>query len=268
MSARELAGVFDGPAETSTRMVVFTTRARRRDGRSFTARDSVHYFLKSSTRKLPPPLKYLPESYLEDPVVFVSHLPSLLASEFVRPLTRVNYHNAIEASCLIPFAMGEPMQPGELFPIWRGIDPLQADACANDPAWEKIMAPHRFPCDQNAVFLDGGFSLKMPFRIFDGDERFKGLSEFTRCDKTIVFCCDPQGLLWETSMRLRFLNDWDPLRQAIKNRQLFVVYPDHKVEASFLCTSHAKTMRTFERGREQGRRVLGSERFNDFLNMN
>ena len=62
----------------------------------------------AATRKLPRMLKYLPRYHL-DPVVFATDLPDALHSEFVRPLTRQNYHNAIEASCLVPLAMGAPL---------------------------------------------------------------------------------------------------------------------------------------------------------------
>jgi hypothetical protein len=265
MSAREQAGVFDAPPDSRTQLLVFTTRCRRRDGKPFTHRDSLHYFFKSSTRKLPPILKYLPSDYVEDPVIFVSHLSSSMAGEFVRPLTHVNYHNVIEASCLIPFAMGEPMQADEVLPIWEGHDPLQANACADDTTWQALLGPHRFEEDQSAVFLDGGFSLKMPFRIFAEDERFRAVAEMVRCDKAIVFCCDPQGLLWETSMRLRSLNHWGPVHRAIKERKMFVVFPDHLIEAGFLCDDNLRIMRTFERGRDQAKRVVSSDDFKAFL---
>jgi hypothetical protein len=266
MSARELSGVFDTPPELRTRLLVFTTRVRRRDGRPFSPRDSLHYFFKSSTRKLPRALKYLPEAYIEDPVVFGSHLPSSQWSEFVRPLTRVNYHNAIETSCLIPFAMGEPMRAEELLPVWKGLDPLHVSTCAGDAVWEEIAAPFQFAGDVGAAFLDGGFSLKMPFRIFEKDGRFKELLESVRCEKTIVFCCDPKGLLWETSMRMASLNSWEGVRRALEEERLYILYPDHAVEAGFLSTDNSRTMRTFNRGREQGVRVLSGERFKHFVN--
>ncbi|MGB7623552.1 MAG: patatin-like phospholipase family protein [Terriglobia bacterium] len=265
MSGPELTGVFETAADCRTRVVVFTTRVRRRDGMPFTPRDSLHYFFKSLTRKLPLAMKYLPGEYIEDPVVFVSHLSPSLAGEFVRPLTRINYHNAIEASCLIPFAMGEPMRPEELLPVWRGIDPLHPNPCADDTPWGALLAPFRFPGDEVAVFMDGGFALKMPFRIFEEVASFKRFAETIQCDKTLVFCCDSKGLLWETSMRLRSLNTWDRVRQAMEDQRLYILFPDHPVEASFLCTDNPKIMRTFERGREQAKRILSDERFKDFI---
>ncbi|MBZ5535929.1 MAG: patatin-like phospholipase family protein [Acidobacteriia bacterium] len=266
MSARELTAVFDTPPETRTRLLVFTTRVRRRDGRPFSRRDSLHYFFKSSTRKLPRAWKYLPEDYIEDPVIFGSHLPSSMCNELVRPLTRVNYHNAIEASCLVPFAMGEPMRAEELLPVWRGLDPLHPNACSGDAAWEEMVSPYQFADDVGAAFLDGGFSLKMPFRVFEEDGRFNKLSESVRCEKTIVFCCDPQGRLWETSMRLASLNSWEGVRRALEEERLYILFPDHPVEAGFLSTNNSRTMRTFTRGREQAQRVLSGERFKHFVN--
>ncbi len=265
MSARELAGVFDTPPESRTRLVVMTTRTRRKDLGPFSRRDGRRYFYMAVTRKLPRSLKYLPRAYRQDPVLFVSHLPTAMSSEFVRPLTRVNYHNVIEASCLVPVAMGAPLQPEELLPIWRGLDPLQQNICTDDIAWEKLIAPYRFEGDQRAVFLDGGFTIKMPFRAFEADDRFRDLAKLLRCDKTVVFCCDPTGRLWETSMRLSALNGQDSVRQAIEKRYLFIISPDHPMEAGFLSTDNSKTMRTFERGREQAKRLLSDNRFLEFL---
>lgn len=265
MSAREMAGVFDAPAETRTRLVVFTTRTRRRDEKPFTPNDSLHYFLKSATRKLPAKLKYLPPHYEEDPVLFISHLPPSCVTEFVRPITRINYHNAIEASCLVPFAMGEPLHAEELLPVWKGLDPVQPNACTDDAAWQAMIAPYRFEGDRSAVFLDGGFAMKMPFRVFEEEGRFRAFVEFIRCDKTIVFCCDPRGQLWQTSMRLQALNEWGPVAEAIHQKRLFVIYPDHKIEAGFLCVDNPKIMRSFHRGREQAKRILRDEAFQSFV---
>ena len=265
MAAQEMAGVFDTSGASRTRLLLFTTRSRRRNGNPFLGKDSRRYFFKSVTRKLPARFKYQPLDYVEDPVVFASHLPAALATEFVRPLTRINYHNAIEASCLVPYAMGEPLKPEELLPIWRGMDPPQTNACADDTVWGKLVSAHRFEGDRGAVFLDGGFALKMPFRIFEQDARFKKLADWSQCDKTIVFCCDPRGRLWETSMRLRALNAQDPVRRALEERRIFIVQPDHAVEAGFLCTENKKIMRTFARGREQAKRVLASSPFQSFL---
>jgi hypothetical protein len=265
MSAPEVERVFDSPPQRRTRMVAFTTRARRRDGAAFSAGDSMKYFLKSSLRKMPPALKYLPLDHEEDPILFATHLEPSLESECIRPITRVNYHNVIEASCLIPFAMGEPMQPQELLPTWKGLHALDAGSCVADSEWERWIARYRFAGDEKAVFVDGGFALKMPFRVFAEDGRFNRFAESIRCDKTIVFCCDPRGILWETSLRLRALNDWEPVRRAIKEQKMFVLFPDHSLHAGFLSTDHRRAMQTFEGGREQGRRILTSEAFQEFL---
>jgi hypothetical protein len=158
------------------------------------------------------------------------------------------------------------MRAEELLPVWRGLDPLHANACTGETAWEELVAPHQFAGDTGAAFLDGGFSLKMPFRIFEEDGRFKKLSESVRCDKTLVFCCDPEGLLWETSMRLASLNSWERVRRALEEERLFILFPDHAIEASFLSTDNSKTMRTFKRGREQGQKILSGKRFKRFVN--
>jgi hypothetical protein len=238
MDATALAGVFTG--EAMKKLILFISRVRRRDGRPFESADRLRYFLKSATRKLPGALKYLPRMYVEDPVVFALNLPDELGSEYVRPLTRANYHAAIEASCLVPLAMGVPLAPQEL-------------------GSEKSAA------DSRSVFLDGGYALKMPMRLFAEDPRFQALGRWARTDKTIIFCCDPHGFLWETSARLHSLNSFPAVSIAIRENRLLVIHPDHKVEAGFLCMDHDTTMRTFHRGQEQAQHLLRSEKICRFF---
>jgi predicted acylesterase/phospholipase RssA len=237
MEEKELSGVFQENA--SKKLLVFTTRVRRSDGQSFCAADRMRYFFKSATRKLPRPLKYLPERYIEDPVIFALNLPSALWSGYVRPLTRRNYHAVIEASCLVPLAMGPPLLPGTLAPE------------TGDPGARSG--------DRHAVFMDGGFSLKMPMRIFEEDARFESLARWVSADKTVIFCCDPGGMLWETSSRLRCLNSLPSVARAMRENRLLVVSPDHKLEAGFLCVENETAMRTFTRGQEQAQRLLRSD---------
>ncbi len=240
MEEREVSGVFDhGSAK---KLLIFTTRVRRLDGKPFCHADETRMFLKSATRKLPKPLKYLPNTYQEDPVIFALNLPPELRSEFVRPLTRRNYHSVIEASCLIPMAMGAPLLP-------ENID-------ANPPAE-----------DRHSVFIDGGYALKMPVRLFEEDPRFQRFANRIAADKTIIFCCDPKGQLWETSSRFFSLNTFPSVAKAIEENRLLVISPDHKVEAGFLCMDHATTMRTFTRGREQAERLLKSENVRRFFDV-
>ena len=85
MGDSELAGVFNGKPDK--KLLIFTTRLRRRDGRPIQASDLNRTLLKSLTRKLPRALKYLPQAHLEDPVIFATPLPAGLHTEFVRPLT-------------------------------------------------------------------------------------------------------------------------------------------------------------------------------------
>ena len=238
MEEKELAGVFDeNPAK---RLLVFTTRVRRRDLKLLTAADGLRLFVKSATRKLPRPFKYLPGRYIEDPVIFALNLPPGLASEYIRPLTRNNFYAAIEASCLVPLAMGSPLTPED-------------------------MNAGQLSSDHRAVFIDGGYALKMPMRIFEEDSRFQGLAHWVAADKTIIFCCDPEGFLWETSARLRPLNTYPSVARALNENRLLIISPDHKVEAGFLCMDHATTMRTFHRGREQAERLLRSDRVRGFF---
>jgi hypothetical protein len=243
MGDSEVAAVFNGKPEK--KLLIFTTRLRRRDGRPIQGGDLNRYFLKSLTRKLPRGLKYSPQVYQEDPVVFATPLPAALHTECVRPLSRWNYHSVIEASCLVPLAMGWPLRPEEV----NNGDPQQ------------------FGGDANAVFLDGSFAMKMPLALFEEDSRFRGLADWARADKSVVFCCDPKGRLWETSARLRFLNDERPTRKALRNGQLMVISPDHPVEAGFLCHDNAVIMRTFRRGQEQAERLLRSGSFPRFLEL-
>ena len=159
----------------------------------------------------------------------------------MRPLTRDNYHSAIEASCLVPLAMGPAVQP-------------------------TLLSPDRvYPDDTGAVFVDGGFAVKMPMAMFEEDPRFRDLATWAATPRSVIFCCDPDGRLWETSMRLRALNDHPTVTRAIAHDRLLVVHPDHSVEAGFLCFDPVVIMRTFNRGREQGRRLLATERVLRFL---
>jgi hypothetical protein len=238
MDEKELYGVFQGNAVR--KLLVFTTRARRRDGKEFRSMDRLRFFLKATTRKLPSPLKYLPNAYIEDPVVFALNLPSEFRSEYARPLTRKNYHAVIEASCLVPLAMGSPLRP----------ENMNEEPCAGD---------------RRAVFLDGGYTLKMPMRLFEEDPRFQNLAHWTSADKTIIFCCDPEGSLWETSSRLRRLNELPSVIKAQNENRLLIIHPDHPVEAGFLCRDHATTMQTFYRGQEQAERLLRAERIRSFF---
>ncbi len=238
MEPGEVDGVFDEDA--NRRLLLFTTRVRRPDGRRPGSADLARLFAMATTRKLPRWLKYQPNYQLE-PVVFASHLPEHLTTEFVRPLTRENYHDAIEASCLVPLAMGPSIPP------------------------EHLTAPGLFPADEQATFVDGGFSLKMPMGILANDPRFAELSSWASTDHTVVLCCDPGGRLWETSLRLRALNDDPAVARNIAEDRLWLIYPDHPIEAGFLCFDPEITMRTFERGREQGRRLLETAAAQRFL---
>jgi hypothetical protein len=238
MGEKELSGVFqENPAK---KLLVFTTRVRRSDGRPFKSIDRMRFFLKSATRKLPGLLKYLPGGYAEDPIIFALNLPSELCSEYVRPLTRRNYHAVIEASCLVPLSMGSPILPEEL--------------TVEQPAG-----------DRHAVFIDGGYALKMPMRLFEDDSRFRGFANWVSADKTLVFCCDPKGSLWESSARLHCLNSLPSVRRALQENRLLIISPDHKVEAGFLCMDHATIMRTFHRGQEQARRLICSDLIRRFF---
>jgi predicted acylesterase/phospholipase RssA len=241
MGDSEVAAVFN--ERPGKKLLIFTTRVRRRDGRPIRSRDLERYFLKSLTRKLPRALKYSPRLYEEVPVIFAAPLPMDLQTEFVRPLTRSNYHSVIEASCLVPLAMGWPLRPEQV----GGGESRQFDG------------------DAEAVFLDGSFAMKMPMALFAEDGRFRDLAGWVRADKTVVFSCDPKGRLWETSARLRLLNQERATQEALKRRKLLVIAPDHPVEAGFLCYDNAVIMRTFRRGQEQAERLLRSRVLQRFL---
>jgi hypothetical protein len=245
MGEDEISKIFDSQAEQ--KLLIFTTRVRRRDGNAVRSLDLLRYFLKSITRKLPKPMKYLPSFYREEPVIFAHPLPSCLESEYVRPLTRRNYHRVIEASCLVPLAMGLPLLPDEI-------------SCGG------TRDSHRpDPTDAAAVFMDGSFALKMPMALFAEDLRFQPLAQWAATHKTVVFCCDPAGGLWETSSRLRRLNDHPLVSSALENRRLLIVHPDHRIEAGFLCHENPPIIRTFHRGQEQAERLLKSEEIRRFF---
>jgi predicted acylesterase/phospholipase RssA len=241
MGDREVAAVFD--PTTAPKLLIFTARVRRRDGRPCSRRDLARLLVKAATRKLPRALKYLPPIYGIDPVVFATRLPVELQSDLVRPLTPANYHSVIEASCTVPIAMGPALPPALL----AGSDGSE------------------YPGDSEAIFVDGGYALKMPMAIFDDDPRFQALGRWAAADRTVIFCCDPKGRLWETSLRLRAINDHPAITRALAQGRLLTIYPDHKVEAGFLSFDPEVIMRTFRRGQEQGQRLLASDEVRRFL---
>jgi hypothetical protein len=241
MGDAEVAAAFDPAA--ARKLLIFTARVRRLDGRPVSRGDLVRLLVKAATRKLPRALKYLPPIYAIDPVVFATHLPDALRSEVVRRLTPANYHSVIEASCTVPIAMGPPLRPALL--------------AGGDGA--------EHPGDLDAIFVDGGYALKMPTAVFDEDPRFQALGRWAAADRTVIFCCDPKGRLWETSLRLRTINDHPAVARALAERRLLIIRPDHKVEAGFLSFEPEVIMRTFRRGQQQGRRLLASEDVRRFL---
>jgi hypothetical protein len=233
--------VFD--PSTTRRLLIFTARIRRRDGRPMSRADLVRLLVKAATRKLPPALKYLPAIYDVEPVVFATRLPAELQSDVVRPLTRANYHSVIEASCTVPIAMGPALPPALL---------ASGDGTG-------------YPGDLEAIFVDGGYALKMPMAVFEDDPRFQALGRWAAADRTVIFCCDPKGRLWETSLRLRTINDHPAVARAVAEGRLLIIYPVHKVEAGFLSFDNEVIMRTFRRGQEQGQRLLASDDVRRFL---
>ncbi len=247
MQENELSRVFQDDPEK--KLLIFTTRIRRQDLKPFRSGDMLRFFFKSATRKLPQGLKYLPGGYIEEPVIFATNLPAELRSEYVRHLSRNNYHAVIEASCLVPVAMGSP-----LFPKDVEVDPLHHSDC-------------QYSGDRGAVFMDGGYSLKMPMRIFHEDPRFQSLADWCSADKTLVICCDPAGTLWETSTRLRRLNSHPRVIRAMQENRMLIIRPDHKVEAGFLCVNNAEVMQTFWRGQEQARQWLQSDQAQHFFEL-
>jgi hypothetical protein len=107
----------------------------------------------------------------------------------------------------------------------------------------------------------------MPMRFFEKDTRFQTAAIWASADKTVIFCCDPSGYLWETSARLLCLNILPSVIQAEQENRILVVSPDHRIEAGFLCTDNAMVMRTFQRGREQARRLLQTDLIRRFFDI-
>ena len=50
-----------------------------------------------------------------------------------------------------------------------------------------------FPGDRDAVFLDGGFAMKMPMTLFEEDARFQRLARWAQTDKSLIFCLSTQN---------------------------------------------------------------------------
>jgi hypothetical protein len=173
-------------------------------------------------------------------------VPQEIRSENVRLLTRHNFHRVLEATCLVPGAMGFPLPPR-----W-----LEESETSGSRA---------YPGDEGAHFIDGGYTLKMPMALFHERAEFRRIASWLGAEKTVVFCCDPAGQLWETSSRLRSLNQLPALSRAVAENRLLVVYPDHPIAASFLCTDNSVAMRTFNQGRDQAVRFLRTEKVRRFL---
>jgi len=241
MGEAEVAAVFDAAA--ARKLLIFTARIRRCDGRPIARGDLGRLLAMAATRKLPRALKYLPPVYSIDPVVFATRLPATLRSDVVRPLTRLNYHSVIEATCTVPIAMGPPLAPA-----------LRAGGDGTE-----------YPGDLEAIFADGGYALKMPMAVFEDDPRFRELGRWAAADRTVIFCCDPGGRLWETSLRLRAVNEHPAVARAVAEGRLLIIRPDHRVEAGFLSFEPDVIMRTFRRGQDQGRRLLASDELRRFL---
>ena len=195
MGDAELDGVFEETAQRT--LLVFTSRVRRRDAWARAGRPG--QAVCHGDHSQAPETVEVSATVRRRPGVFATNLPDALQSELVRPLTRHNYHSAIEASCLVPLAMGPPLPPAQL---------SSGDEYADDA---------------EAVFIDGGFALKMPMATFEDDARFRDLACWAATPRAVIFCCDPNGRLWETSMRLRALNGLSRRGQSHRGRPA----PDH-----------------------------------------
>jgi hypothetical protein len=97
MGESEVAAVFN--ANSEKKLLIFTTRVRRRDGKPIQSGDLNRYFLKSLTRKFPRALKYSPRIYQEDPIVLATPRPALFRWPWVGRYVRSNSTMAI-LSCL------------------------------------------------------------------------------------------------------------------------------------------------------------------------
>ena len=245
MGPHEVGAVFNNRAEK--KLLIFTTRVRRKDGGPFTQQDSFRFFIQSLLRKIPKPLKYLPRLYRQDPVVFAHPLPNPLHSD-----CRSSSH------------------PRKLPPRHRSLLPGSLSHGSSfatrirSARMETLTIPY-FTGDAKAIFMDGSFGLKMPMALFQEDVRFRPVAEWAKAEKTIIFSCDPRGKLWETSSRLRSLNHYRSVQEDKKGNRLLVIYPDHKVEAGFLCYNNPVILRTFQRGQEQAGRLMKSDEFQRFF---
>ncbi|MBI3948898.1 MAG: patatin-like phospholipase family protein [Acidobacteria bacterium] len=166
------------------------------------------------------PVKCIFAEYMYRAVLFDSRAKT--STPVIKKLTPENLREAIMASCLIPLAMGTPLR-------YDALD-----------------------------LIDAGFTLKMPLYL-PSDAIYADLAREIEADKTLAISVEPDGRLWETTMRLHQWNDrWD-VQQAMREGKLLVISPPREIAAGMLCRDNRTIMKIFWEGAEYAEQVLRSE---------
>ncbi len=185
--------------------------------------DLVRMFLMVATREWR--RKYRPRGLRFEPVVYGRWPddPALAAAAAgcprLRRLTPANVREALMASCLLPLVMGQPVS-------------LDGDR-----------------------LIDGGITFKTPL-AFAGHPGGEALDRLVRTDRTLVVVNNPEGIMWETALRLSAWNESDLARREAAAGNLLVAHPARRIRNSTVTRDPAATMRTFDQGQEEARLFL------------
>jgi hypothetical protein len=173
--------------------------------------------------------KYIPRRIGYTPRVFVRGVEGD-AGPLARPLTRANVRHILMATCLLPLIMGRPVR-------------LEGEQ-----------------------LVDGGFTRKIPlfFRPWPGGEI---LDEWAAACKTLVIANNPEGRLWQTSMRLGCWNDEPEVREAISEGRLLVVHPPEKLRIGTVTRDPVRTMYYFNQGQESAESFLREDSARRFFEL-
>ena len=148
----------------------------------------------------------------------------------VVPLDRKNIREALLASCLIPMVMGRPLPLG------------------------------------GRSLVDGGFTLKVPLS-FAGSPGGAALDRAARAERTLAIVNNPEGRLWQTTMRLAAWNDEPWVRAEQEAGRLLIARPSRTIRSSTISRDPDLTRRTFDWGQEEAEAWLKQEEVRRFFRL-
>jgi hypothetical protein len=160
MGPHEVAAVFNNRPEK--KLLIFTTRVRRKDGRPITWQDSLRFFIQSICRKIPKPLKSFPDFIRSQ--VFAYPLPNpLYWIAFVLSPLRIT----TASSSFLPSSFSHGTSFTAHTDQCRGSNRLFAD-------------------DAKSIFMDGSLELRCRWlseKMFD----LEGSREWAKAEKQSFF---------------------------------------------------------------------------------